>query len=64
MQQPTVNFGFITGFVLNIGETATIFWFKYIFLEFALVSKGLHIVSMVSIVEEFLLCYALVLKLL
>ena len=47
-----VNFGFIYGFVLKIGETLTAFWFKDMFLEFVLIFKGLQIVRVVSNVEE------------
>ena len=40
----------------------TLFWFKDIFLEFALVFKGLHVDRVVSNVEKELLCFALVVK--
>ena len=59
-----VKFKFITGFVLNIGEMVTVLWFKTIFLEFELVFKGINVVRLVSNVEEELLCFALVIKLL
>ena len=59
-----VNFGFITGFVIKIGEMLMIFWINYVFPEFALVFKGLHIVRVVSNVEEDLLCFALFINLL
>ena len=42
----------------------TVFWFKDVFLEFALVFKRLHVDRVVSKVEKELLYFALVVKLL
>ena len=47
-----VDFGFKSVFVLNIGDMAPVFGFKDVWLEFELLFKGLHIVRVVSNVEE------------
>ena len=59
-----VLFGLNSGFFLDVGDTETVFWFKNIFLEVALVFKVLYVFGLVSNVEEELLCFYLVNKLL
>ena len=55
-----MDFGFINGFVILIGEIATLFRFIGVLLECALVFKGLHIVGVEFDEEYELLCFALV----
>ena len=55
---------FITVFFLKIGDTKTVFWFNDDFFEFVLVLKGLQYVRVIYNVEEELLCFNLVIKLL
>ena len=47
-----VNFCFNTGFVINVIDTATVFRFKDVLLEFALSFKELHVFGVVYNVEE------------
>ena len=55
-----MDFGFINGFVILIGEIATLFRFIGVLLECALVFKGLHILGVAFDEEYELLCFALV----